>query len=261
MSIILDEQGNEIKFRPVKFTLKQVAEEVGVADSSIRYWSKKFEAFLDIDLNSGWRKEYTDRDIYIFKFINKSSKIDKLTTDQITSLLKEQYKYIEDQGFQKDEENKVLSNEVAINTIIDNRLTERLEDFKENFKDELIVEFSDIVETKVTGVLQQHFLAIEGMLTKNQLQSEVMINEVKNEIAVSVVEKVNETVSESIKESIENSSEIINSTLTRIEAASKERDLVQAEQLKTFLDERKRENEDLMEKNSKKGFFAKIFSK
>lgn len=256
MSIILDDNGNEIKFRPIKFTLKQVAEEVGVADSSIRYWSKRFEKFLDIDLNSGWRKEYTDRDVYIFKFIKKSSKDDKLTTEQIMSLLEEQYKYIDKQGF-SDEIADNISDEVAINTIVDSRINTRLQDFKE----ELIQDFSDVVESKVTHVLQQHFVAVEDLLEKNQLENEVKFNEVKDEIAVTLKNEVNEKISESVRESIESSTQTINSTLLKIEEVSKERDLIQAEQLKKFLEDRKKENDEAISKNNRKGFFGKLFTK
>ena len=258
MSIILDEQGNEIKFRPMKFTLKQVAEEVGVADSTIRYWTKKFEGFLDID-NSSWKKEYTDRDIYIFKFIQKSTREEKLTMEQVTQLLEDQYGHISNVKF--DDEIAVDSKEVAINTMIDARINTRLNDFKEEFKAELVEEVSNAVEEKLKTVLMQHFVSIEDMIKNTQIQNNEKLDEVKSEIAMTVIEDVQAKVSETVKESIEISSKTITDTLNKIEESTKERDLNQAAELKKFLDARKKANDELIEKEKNKGFFAKLFGK
>ena len=260
-NIISDENGNEIKFRPNKFTVRQTAEELDVKDSAIRYWTEKFYMFLDVNMEDR-KKEYNGRDIFVLEFIKRSTREDKLTIEQVYKLLEEQYGYISNAKFKTSEE--VLNQEVqdvAINTIVDNRIVSRLNDFKNEFKAELVEDVSNAVEDKLKNALMQHFASIEDMIKGNQLQSEAKLNEIKSEIATTVIEEVSSTVTSSI----ENSSKSINETLGRIEEATKERDLKQAEEMKRILDQRKKENDELIAslkvEQESKGFFARMFGK
>lgn len=260
-NIILDSNGEEIKFRPIKYSLKDIATILEVNDSAIRFWSKEFKEFLDVDQTT-WKKEYTDRDLYVFKFIKSSVRDSKNSIEATYNELELDYPRILRIEFNTDMtiEEKDAS-DVAINTIVDNRIGARLNDFKEEFKVELVEEVSNAVEVKMQNVLMKHFAGIEDLIKENQELNNKKLDEIKSEIAITVVEEVSGTV----KEGIENSSKTINETLTRIEEATKERDLKQAEGMKKILDQRRKENEELiasMKANEeKKGFFSRMFGK
>ena len=233
MSIILDENGNEIKFKPVKYTLKQTAEEVEVASSTIRFWTKKFEEFLDMDNNS-WKKEYTDRDVYVFKFIQKSIRVDKLTIEQTRELLNVRYEQVSKVGFDETENTK---NDVALNKAIDNRLND--------FKTDIVEEISSSIEEKLIDVLKKHFIGVEDMINKNNSSVAEKMEQIQSEAAVTIEDHANG----------------INDTLDKMQESMKQRDLESTNLMRELLEQKKQEFELRYQSEEKKGFLARIFSK
>lgn len=234
MNIILDENGNEIKFKAIKHTLKQAADEVGVADSTIRFWTKRFEEFLDID-NKNWKKEYTDRDIYVFKFIQKSTREDRLTIDQTKDLLKLEYRQISKVQFDEDAFDK--SNDVALNKAIDSRLND--------FKSDIVEEISKSIEERLTDILMKHFISVEDTIKESYSSTVEKMEQIKSEVEIT----------------IEDHTKGINETLDAMQDSIKQRDLETTSIMREILNQRRLEFEQHQDSQKGKGFFARIFSK
>ena len=110
---IKEELKRTINGEPLFFTTTQVADMIGVESSCIRFWGKRFENLLDIEV-SNRNRQFKRVDIEKLKFIKKLSREDGLTLQQIED-------YCTTKGFDMDNIEKSVidsSNPLAIQTFI-----------------------------------------------------------------------------------------------------------------------------------------------
>jgi DNA-binding transcriptional MerR regulator len=108
-----DTKSRVINGEPLFFTTMQAAGMVGVEASTIRFWGKRFEHLLDIEV-SNRNRQFKKTDIDKLKFIKKLAREDGLTLQQIED-------YVSSKGFDINEiERSVIdaSNPLAIQTFI-----------------------------------------------------------------------------------------------------------------------------------------------
>ena len=246
MDIRFDENGNEVKLKPIFYSQKQLAEELGETYSTIRYWSEKFDDYLEIDLKS-WKKEFSERDFRVIKDIQAMLREQKLTIKQVQDWLRENIGSYDSLQYTSSE--NIDNNSFSINKVIDNRINERLEDFKAEFKDELITEVTSAIENKLVDILKVHFVHTEDTIKSVNDNMSNKIAEVQKEVAAT------------IEESIEKSSKEINKTLDQIKKASAEKDLEISNQIREALEKKNKEIEEVAAANKNKGFFARVFGK
>lgn len=131
---------------PLFFTTTQVSEMLSEEPSTIRYWSKRFEHLLDIQI-SNRNRQYKKSDIEKLRFIKKLSREDGLTLQQIED-------YTSAKGFDINEIEKGIvhsSNPLQIQTII-SAIAVEMEKKLESFADDLL---SKVNEINKANLIQQ----------------------------------------------------------------------------------------------------------
>lgn len=223
-----DVSNNIINGEPLFFSSVQVANIINEDVSTVRYWSKRFDKILNIEVSNKNRRQYKKLDIEKLKFIKKLAREDGLTLAQIEE-------YATSKGFDIDNiEQSVLdsSNPLAIQTFI-SAVTMELDKKLNSFAKDLLNKINE--QQKINFTIQQE------------------VNEVlRQDIALTVDEIVSEKLDQSLQE--------FKTTLDTKEQEAAKRDNEMLEYLKHQMEERKKENE-LQLQQQKKGFFSKLFKK
>lgn len=219
-----------INGEPLFYTTTQVSEMVGVEPSTIRFWTKRFERLLDIEV-SNRNKQYKKSDVEKLKFIKKLAKEDGLTLQQIED-------YAITKGFDMDNiEKNILdsSNPLAIQTFIAAMTVEidkKLNIFSENLLNKINEQNKD--QFKINFTIQQE-----------------MNDKLQETIALTVDEIVTEKLNTKLKE--------LSITLDAKEQEAKNRDVELLDTLRKGMEDRKRESE--IKESQKKGFWVRLFKK
>lgn len=216
-----------IRGEPLFYTTTQVSEMVGVEPSTIRFWSKRFENLLDIEV-SNKNKQYKKTDVEKLKFIKKLAKEDGLTLQQVED-------YCSSKGFDINEiEQSVVdsSNPLAIQTIMA-ALTVEIDKKLNSFSNELL---NKIDEKQKNGILIQ----------------QEMNDKLHETIALTVDEIVSEKLDKSVSE--------FKSYVDEKERQATSRDIEMIDMLKNNMEERKKKQEEL-EAEKKKSFWGRLWGK
>lgn len=225
---IIENSSEMINGEPLFYSATQVSVLINEDVSTVRYWSKRFDKLLNIEVSNKNRRQYKKIDIEKLKFIKKLAKEDGLTLSQIEE-------YANTKGFNIDNiEKSVLdsSNPLAIQTFI-TAVTMEIDKKLNSFSEELLNKINE--QQKVNFVIQQEV---------NEKLQEV--------IAVTVDQIIDEKLTQSLQE--------FKSTLDTKEQEATKRDTEMIEYLKQHMEERKKENE-LQLQQQKKGFFSRLFGK
>lgn len=211
-----------INGEPLFYTTTQVSEMLKEEPSCIRYWSKRFENLLDIEM-SNRNKQYKKSDIEKLKFIQKLIREDGLTLQQVES-------YCQTKGFRmKDIENAVLdvNNPLAIQAFI-SAVTVELDKKLSNFAETIFKEMDE---------------KYKGHELKQQ--------EINDKLHENIVTTVDEVVSEKLDIKLNK----FKSYIDEKEIEAKDRDLAMINLMRTNMEKKKSENE----KKKHAGFFNRLF--
>lgn len=262
-TINFDENGDQIKIKPTYLTMPQLERELGVAYSTIRYWCKEFEEFLDIDLDRR-KKEFNQRDVELIKLIKAMTRgengYEKMTIKQTQEYFKENIDKF-DAGIKIDTE---PVSDLAINNIIDERLNTKLDEFKK-----------DLVEEISTNVVNK----VEELFKINYIATEKRLDDIKSELSITICNEVDsktDEIREDLKKDIEVSTKKINENVSNemkailddiesINQEIKESNDDVALKVKEMLEHRKQEQMELerriAEENKSKSFLSRLFGR
>ncbi len=224
----IDAEYNDVPDRiingePLFYSTIQVAELVGVDASTIRYWSKRFDNLLDIQV-SNKNKQYRKSDISKLKFIKKLAKEDGLSLQQVED-------YCSTKGFNlEDIENAVLdqSNPLAVQV------------FTSAVMSEINQNLNSFAEKLLTQIDEKN---------KYHIISQQELNEKLRE---EIVTTVDEVVSEKLDTKLTELKDFIDAR--EIEATKRDNEMIDI--IKNNMEQKKEESI-----NEKKGFFTNIFGK
>lgn len=167
-----EELSNEINGDSLLFyTTAQVAAIVGVAASTIRFWSKRFEGLLDIQI-SNRNRQFKKSDIDKLSFIKKLSKDEGLTLQQVDD-------YCATKGFDIDKQMVQGNNPLAIQTFVTAMTVEMDKKFDE---------------------MQEKSLAMQKQLQEITLNRQ---EEMNNKLQQEMIATVDEVVSEKLDSAID----------------------------------------------------------
>lgn len=167
-----------INGEPLFFSTMQTAELVGEEPSTIRYWSKRFESLINIEV-SNKNKQYKKSDIEKLKFIKKLAREDGLTLQQISD-------YCSTKGFDIDNiENAVLdqNNPLAVQVFTSAVMSEINQNLN-TFAESLLKKITEA--NKTYAITQQELndkLREEIVITVDEVVSERLdtkLNELKS---------------------------------------------------------------------------------
>ncbi|HDK7176576.1 TPA: MerR family transcriptional regulator [Clostridium botulinum] len=216
-----------IRGEPLFFTTMQVSTMVGVEPSTIRFWSKRFENLLDVEI-SNKNKQYKKSDVEKLKFIKKLTREDGLTLAQVQD-------YCSTKGFDINEiEQSVVdsSNPLAIQTIM-SALTVEIDKKLNSFSENLL---NEIDKRQKNGILIQ----------------QEMNDKLHETIALTVDEIVSEKLDKSVSE--------FKSYVDEKERQATSRDIEMIDMLKNNMEERKKQQEEI-EAEKKKSFWGRLLGK
>lgn len=169
-NVFFDENGDEIKIKPKYYTMSQLAKELGVAYSTIRYWCNEFKDFLDIDLNKR-KKEFNGRDVELLKII-QGLKNKEMTIKQIYQHLEDNIENFDSRIYIDNDD----INDLAINNLLDSRIDVKLN----KLKSEIVEDIGNAVSDKLTELIKIQSIYLDEK-----------INHIEEEIAVAIDSKVN----------------------------------------------------------------------
>ena len=224
----IDAEYNDVPDRiingePLFYSTIQVAELVGVDASTIRYWSKRFDNLLDIQV-SNKNKQYRKSDISKLKFIKKLAKEDGLSLQQVED-------YCSTKGFNlEDIENAVLdqSNPLAVQVFTSAVMSEINQNLN-SFAEKLLAQIDE--KNKYHIISQQ---------------------ELNEKLREEIVTTVDEVVSEKLDTKLTELKDFIDAR--EIEATKRDNEMIDI--IKNNMEQKKEESV-----NEKKGFFKNIFGK
>jgi len=224
----IDAEYNDVPDRiingePLFYSTIQVAELVGVDASTIRYWSKRFDNLLDIQV-SNKNKQYRKSDISKLKFIKKLAKEDGLSLQQVED-------YCSTKGFNlEDIENAVLdqSNPLAVQVFTSAVMSEINQNLN-SFAEKLLAQIDE--KNKYHIISQQ---------------------ELNEKLREEIVTTVDEVVSEKLDTKLTELKDFIDAR--EIEATKRDNEMIDI--IKNNMEQKKEESV-----NEKKGFFTNIFGK
>lgn len=214
-----------INGKPIYWNTSQVAEQLGIESSAVRYYCDCFSDFIKVK-RSGRNRKFTDKNIEQLKFIKKLLKEDNLTIEQAKEFLslKDTSKL----------EHKIENEEPLPAKILATMVSKQLSEQLENIKVQIIEE--------IIGTINTNFEY------QSEIQQQTKV-ELKDCIAVTVDEIVTETLDNSLKE--------FKATLDIKEQEANKRDIEMLDLLHKNLEARRQE--DLQKQN--KGFFSRLFRK
>ena len=139
--IHLNEDGEEIKYRPVYYTIPDLAKEFKVKDSKIRFWYEKFIDFFEADRYARVKK-FNQNDVEIFRIIYRLREKDDEGMDKIKIYLSENIEKIKNPKLIIDESE---NNKLLINTLVKHAIEENLNNIKDIIVREVAVTLNEVV--------------------------------------------------------------------------------------------------------------------
>lgn len=139
--IHLNEDGEEIKYRPVYYTIPDLAKEFKVKDSKIRFWYEKFIDFFEADRYARVKK-FNKNDVEIFRIIYRLREKDDEGMDKIKIYLSENIEKIKNPKLIIDESE---NNKLLINTLVKHAIEENLNNIKDTIVREVAVTLNEVV--------------------------------------------------------------------------------------------------------------------
>jgi DNA-binding transcriptional MerR regulator len=176
-----------ISGEPLFYTTTQCAEMVGVESSTIRYWGKRFENLLDVEV-SNRNRQYKKSDIAKLKFIKKLAYEDGLTLQQIED-------YTTSKGFDINDIEKGIvdaNNPLAVQTFVSAVLSEM---------DKKLNAFSESLLEKVNNSHKEYHLTQQELNRKLKEDVLIDINEIVTEKLSNTLTHI-ETQQKDLKDSI-----------------------------------------------------------
>lgn len=211
-----------INGKPIYWNTSQVAEQLGIESSAVRYYCDCFSDFIKVK-RSGRNRKFTDKNIEQLKFIKKLLKEDNLTIEQAKEFLTVKDSDVMQHKIEKEEP---LPTTVLAN-MIGNQISQQLDDMKIQIVEDLIQKMN------------------VNFQYQNEIQQQIK-EDLKNYIAITIDNKL-ETKFDDFK-----------ATLDLKEQETTKRDNEILDLLHKNLEARKQENE-LQRQN--KGFFSRLFRK
>ncbi|XZH99772.1 MerR family transcriptional regulator (plasmid) [Clostridium perfringens] len=139
--IHLNEDGEEIKYIPVYYTIPDLAKEFKVKDSKIRFWYEKFIDFFEADRYARVKK-FNQNDVEIFRIIYRLREKDDEGMDKIKIYLSENIEKIKNPKLIIDESE---NNKLLINTLVKHAIEENLNNIKDTIVREVTVTLNEVV--------------------------------------------------------------------------------------------------------------------
>jgi len=223
-----------IRGEPLFYTTTQVAEMVGVEPSTIRFWTKRFEDLLDVEI-SNKNKQYKKTDIEKLVYIKKLAREDGMTLQQVED-------YCSSKGFDINEIKQSVidsTNPLAIQAFI-SAVSIEIDKKFDSFTKDLLNKIGD--QQKISLSIQQD--------SNDKLQEQIAYT------VDSIISEKLQSLSSNVENSIENQLQI---QMDEQERRFIERDIKNIELIKQHMDERKKENE--IEKQKKRSFWKTWFKK
>ena len=223
-----------IRGEPLFYTTTQVAEMVGVEPSTIRFWTKRFEDLLDVEI-SNKNKQYKKTDIEKLVYIKKLAREDGMTLQQVED-------YCSSKGFDINEIKQSVidsTNPLAIQAFI-SAVSIEIDKKFDSFTKDLLNKIGD--QQKISLSIQQD--------SNDKLQEQIAYT------VDSIISEKLQSLSSNVENSIENQLQM---QMDEQERRFIERDIKNIELIKQHMDERKKESE--IEKEKKRSFWKTWFKK
>lgn len=230
-----DEVTNEINGEALFYSATQVATLINEDVSTVRYWTKRFDRLLNIEISNKNRRQYKKIDIEKLRFIKKLAREDGLTLQQIEE-------YATAKGFNIESIEKSVidsSNPLAIQTFI-SAMTIEIDKKLNSFAEDLINRINE--QQKMSFIMQQE--------AHEKLQET---------IAVTVDEIVTEKI-DSLDTKLDTSLQEIKSYFESQEQLAQQRDTELLDKLRKGMEEHRKQNEKELQKQNK-SFFSRLFRK
>ena len=191
-----------ISGKPLFFTTTQVASIIDEEPSTVRYWSKRFESLLNIQV-SNRNKQYTQIDIEKLKYIKKLTKEDGFTLTQV-----EQYALNEGFNIKDTEEAAIDNNPLAIQSFT-RQLTMQLDEKLDGF-----------IEKLLTGLEEEHKQNNEKIKQDIAITVDTVVDDKLNNISNQITDIVNQKNQKTIEKQ-DKIIELLQKTLENQEKSNK----------------------------------------
>jgi DNA-binding transcriptional MerR regulator len=247
IDVDFEDISKHINGEPLFYTASQVAGLIGESLSTVRYWTKRFEDLLDIDI-SNKNKQYKKSDIAKLKFIKKLAKTDGLTLQQVED-------YCTSKGFDIENIEKAIidgSNPLAIQTLITG-LTIELEEKMDN-------KF-DILYEKIYQTLDNFLQLQKDMNLENKAEIESSVDMIMSNKSEQIKKDIQQEVF-TIADKLDNQSiqlqQKFQSIIDENEKNATERDVKMTDNLNKNMEYTKKQYEEEQGNKKHKGFFSSI---
>lgn len=217
----LDEQLNkEINGEPFYYKTSQVAKILGENDSTIRYWTTRFDDILNVAICNKARA-YTKTNIEQLKFIKKLAKEDGFTLKQIEE-------YCSEKGFNQEglvDQSKPLAIKVVTEAIMED-VNKQLLEFEQNMIKNMTKVMTELGKTLINTqqesnetIKEQLALTIDDVVTTSMNEKLENIKEsIKSEISSNIENnKTLKCIEENISKSSENNEKLISEMIKQKE--------------------------------------------
>lgn len=196
-----------INGKPIYWNTSQVAEQLGIESSAVRYYCDCFSDFIKVK-RSGRNRKFTDKNIEQLRFIKKLLKEDNLTIGQAKEFLTVKDSDVMQHKIEKEEP---LPTTVLAN-MIGNQISQQLDDMKIQIVEDLIQKMSI------------------NFQYQNEIQQQIK-EDLKNYIAITIDEKLDTSLQE------------IKSCLESQEQLAQQRDTELLDKLRKGMEEHRKQNE------------------
>lgn len=189
--IHLNDDGEEVKGRPVYYTIPDLAKEFNVRDSRIRYWYDNFNEFMDADKFSRVKK-FNKNDVEIFKIIYRMRERDKESIEKIKIYLEENIEKIKNPTLIIDESE---NNKLLINTLVKHAIEENLNNIKNSIVKEIAATLNETINKTTAQYIEMNkkiYSEVEDKINSIELKlDEVKEENSKRDIEISNLLKEN----------------------------------------------------------------------
>lgn len=243
------------------YTTTQVAELIGETPSTIRYWTKRFNHLLNVEI-SNRNRQYKKSDVAKLKFIKKLAKNDGMTLEQVEN-------YCQTKGFDMESIEKAIvdgSNPLAIQTII-TALTVELEkklDSKLNILYEKVYQTNQDTLNNVVQVVNNFMNIQKDMNLENKAEIEASVDIIMSNKSEQIKKDIQQEISH-ITDKLDNQSALLQQKFQSIidenEKKATERDVKIIDNINKNMEYTKKQYDKEQENKKHKGFWNKIFKK
>lgn len=266
----LDEQLNkEINGEPFYYKTSQVAKILDENDSTIRYWTTRFDDILNVAICNKARA-YTKTNIEQLKFIKKLAKEDGFTLKQIEE-------YCSEKGFDQDglvDQSKPLAIKVVTEAIMED-VNKQLLEFEQNMIKNMTNVMTELGKALINTqqesnetIKEQLALTIDDVVTTSMNEKLENIKEsIKSEISSNIENnKTLKCIEENISKSSEDNKRLISEMIKQKEESDKSLHGI----IKESNEKEEKRNEKMLRiqeqieelkemESKKKGFWGRLF--